>query len=102
MSSENSNDPKATDRAASSWTSPQPQKHFRPSIEEEAIPWAEIIFEEEPAVMESHPVAMSAGKGFVSRVLSTQAETFLDEQVVGPPLAVLAIVLLVFLLLAVK
>jgi hypothetical protein len=94
MSSKNSNDP--NDPSSASTTAP-PQRHFRPPIDEESIPWAEIILEEEPSSAQ-----MSPGTGFSSQLLSTHAENPLDYQVVGPPLAVLAVVLLAFLLLAAR
>jgi hypothetical protein len=94
MSSKNSKDP--NDPASASTTSP-PQRHFRPPIDEESIPWAEIILDEEPSSAQ-----MSPGTGFSAQLLSSHAENPLDYQVVGPPLAVLAVVLLVFLLLAAK
>ncbi len=85
MGSNDTNDPKTTNKTGTSLASPQPQKLFRPSTEEEAVPWAEIILEDESAA--------------ASQVLATEAANPLDLQVVGPPLAVLAIVILVFLLL---
>jgi hypothetical protein len=94
MSINNTNDPKIAGKATPSSESPQPQKHFRPSIEDEAIPWAEVIFEED-----TYSAERSTGANISSSVLSSYAENYVDYQVVGPPLAVLAIVLLVFLLL---
>lgn len=107
MNSKNDKDSRATNEITPSSTSTQPQKHFRPSIDEEAIPWAEIIFEEAPysgsaqhsMAREPRPAENTHDASFSSRVLGTQAESFLDYQIVGPPLAVLAVVLLVFLLL---
>jgi hypothetical protein len=103
MSSKDANDPKMGDKGASSSTSSQPQKLFRPSIDEESIPWGEIIFEEKqehPLALEPHATEISSGTGFFSRIFGIQSDNPLDEQVVGPPLAVLAVVLLVFLVLA--
>ncbi len=98
MSSNDPKNPKTTDKAASTWTTSQPQKHFRPAIDEETIPWAEIIFEEDqeqPLSLAPRGVETSAG------MVDTQVRNPLYEQVVGPPLAVLAIVVIVFLLLLV-
>jgi hypothetical protein len=94
MRNNDTNDRKITDKVAPAEASPQPQKHFRPSIEDEAIPWAEIIFEAGPNFTERSTEATISPS-----VLSSPAENYVDYQVVGPPLAVLAIVLLVFLLL---
>src|SRR5271157_4938927 len=43
MSSRSPNDPKIPDKDAGARLDPQPQKHFGSPIEEDAIPWAEII-----------------------------------------------------------
>jgi hypothetical protein len=85
----------------------QPQKHFGSPIEEDAIPWAEIILDEEPhSAGEDQPVTRepqlaetSRTEGFFSRTLGMPAEDSSDGQIAGPPLAVLVIALLIFLLL---
>ena len=107
MSSKDPNDPKIPDKDASARTDVQPQKHFGSPIEEDAIPWAEIIFDEEPhSAGEDQPVTRepllaetSRAKGFFSRTLGMREENSLDGQIAGPPLAVLVVALLIFLLL---
>jgi len=107
MSSRSPNDPKIPDKDAGARLDPQPQKHFGSPIEEDAIPWAEIILEEEPLsaggeqpMTREPPLAeTSRAEGFVSRILGVHAENSLDGQIAGPPLAVLLVALIVFLLL---
>ena len=107
MSSNSPNDPKIPDKGAGVRMDPQPQKHFGSPIEEDAIPWAEIILEEEPySAGEEQPVTpepllaeTSQAKGFFSRTFGMHAENSLDGQIAGPPLAVLVVAVLIFLLL---
>ena len=107
MSSNSPNDPKIPDKGAGVRMDPQPQKHFGSPIEEDAIPWAEIILEEEPySAGEEQPVTRepllaetSQAKGFFSRTFGMHAENSLDGQIAGPPLAVLVVAVLIFLLL---
>jgi hypothetical protein len=107
MSSRSPNDPKMPDKDAGALMEPQPQKHFGSPIEEDAIPWAEIILEEEPfSTGEEQPMTRepllaetARDEGFVSRILGMNGEDSLDGQIAGPPLAVLLVALLVFLLL---
>ncbi|MGO9568986.1 MAG: hypothetical protein ACLP5H_15735 [Desulfomonilaceae bacterium] len=107
MSSKGPEDPKIPDNDASARTGAQSQRHFGAPIEEDAIPWAEIIFEDEPyPAGEEHPPArepqsaeISHAEGFFSRNLGMSEENPMDALVVGPPLAVLAVALIVFLLL---
>jgi len=109
MSSKNPDDPKMTGKLPQAGASPEPQKLFAPSIDEEEIPWAEIVLEEEqvrrpggeePVISEErrHPETSRAA-GLFSRTFGTPAADSADGPVVGPPLAVLAVALLVFLLL---
>ena len=107
MSSKSPNDPKIPAKDAEAQMDTQPQKQFGSSTDEDAIPWAEIIIEDEPGSAgkeqpvrrEPLPVETSQAEGFLSRTFGTHAEYQLESQVAGPPLAVLVVVLLIFLLL---
>lgn len=107
MSIKNPNDPKIPDHAAPAQTSPQPQERFGSPNEEDAIPWAELLFEEEPnpvsgenpMVREPQPAEMPPARGFLSRISEMNAEYLAYDTGAGPPLAVLAVALLVFVLL---
>jgi hypothetical protein len=107
MSSKSPNDPKIPEKDAGARMTVQPQKHFGSPIEEDAIPWAEIILDEEPhSAGEDQPVTRepqlaetSRTEGFFSRTSGMHAEDSSDGQIAGPPLAVLVIALLIFLLL---
>jgi hypothetical protein len=107
MSTKSPNDPEIPDKDAGARMDAQPRKHFGSPIEEDAIPWAEIILEEEPlAAGAVKPVTRepllaetARDEGFVSPISGMHEEHPLDGQIAGPPLAVLAVALLVFLLL---
>jgi hypothetical protein len=107
MSSKSPNDPKIPDKDAGARMDVQPQKHFGSPIEEDAIPWAEIILEEEPhsagedqpVTREPLPAETSQAEGFFSRTLGMHGEDSPDGQIAGPPLAVLVVAVLIFLLL---
>ena len=97
MSSKDPNDPKIPDQAAPAGTSPQPKDRFAPQIEEDAIPWAEIIFEEEPNLVseehpgaqEPHPAEISPAPGLLSRISGMNAQNLEYDPLAGPPLAAL-------------
>jgi hypothetical protein len=107
MSSKSPNDPKIPDGDAGARMDPKPQRHFGSPIEEDAIPWAEIILEEKPySAGEDQPVTRepllaetSRAEGFFSRISGMHTESSPDGQIAGPPLAVLLVALLIFLLL---
>jgi len=106
MSANSPNDPKIPDKDAGARMDPQ-HKSFGSAIEEDAIPWAEIILEEEPfSAGEEQPMTRepllaetSRTEGFFSWILGMHEEDPLDGQIAGPPIAVLVVALLVFLLL---
>jgi hypothetical protein len=107
MSSKNPNDPRMPDKDAGARMDPQPQKHFGSSIEDDAIPWAEIILEEEPfspgqeQPVRREPLLVETPRadGFFSQTFGMHAEDSLEGQIAGPPLAVLVVAVLIFLLL---
>jgi hypothetical protein len=107
MSNKSPNDPKIPDKDAGARMDAQPPKHFGSPIEEDAIPWAEIILEEEPnSAGEDQPVTRepllaetSRAEGFFSRTLGMYGENSPDGQIAGPPLAILVVAVLIFLLL---
>ncbi len=89
-------------------TEDQVQKDSLSQLEEERIPWAEIISEpeqgpyatseENPTTREGHRVNISFGYGFFSRIYNMLAESNPHGPMEGPPLAVLALILLAFIL----
>jgi hypothetical protein len=107
MSTKSPNDREIPDKDAGARMDAQPKKHFGSPIEEDAIPWAEIILEEEalsadeeqPRTREPLLAETARDEGFVSPILGMHEENPPDGQIAGPPLAVLAVALLVFLLL---
>jgi len=107
MSTKSPNDAEIPDKDAGARMDAQPKEHFGSPIEEEAIPWAEIVLEEEalaagavkPVTREPLLAQTARDEGLVSPILGMHEENPLDGQIAGPPLAVLVVALLVFLLL---
>ena len=107
MSSKSPKDYEIPDKEAGARMDPQPQKHLGSPNGEDAIPWAEIILEDEPlSPGEEQPMTREPllaetpqAEGFFSRILGMHEENQLDSQIAGPPLAILLVALIVFLLL---
>ncbi len=108
MDDENPNEPKRAGEPDQMSTEDQMQKDSLSRREEETIPWAEIIVEPEQeryapgeenlASQESAPAHTSFGSGLFSRLHVMLAEGYAHGPLEGPPLAVLAVILLAFIL----
>jgi hypothetical protein len=109
MSRKTSNDTKTEPKPQRARRSAQPRKRPAPPVDEEAIPWAEIILETE---QEQHTVDQTlstiekrdSAEPSYTPAASTgtpglDAESWVDSQVGGPPFPVLATVLAGFFLL---